>query len=118
VKRGEVTVAKQVKTETVQISVPVEKERVIVERTTPADAGQVVSPSKANFRDTEFVRIDIYEEIPQIQKQPVVSEEVKIKKVVERDTVEAQEIIRREELDIQTDEPIQQNSRIKRTRTN
>ncbi|MFL9449618.1 DUF2382 domain-containing protein [Tolypothrix bouteillei VB521301_2] len=117
-KRGEVTVAKYVKTETARISVPIEKERVIVERTTPADAGQVVSPSKADFREAEVARIEIYEEIAQIQKQPVVSEEVKIKKVVEQDTLETQETIRREELNIQTDEPIQQGSRLKRPRTN
>jgi stress response protein YsnF len=44
--------------------------------------------------------MDIYEEVPDIRKETLVREEVKIKKVVEQDTVEAQETVRREELDV------------------
>ena len=103
VKTGEVTVGKHVETETARVAVPIEKERVIVERTTPADAGRVVSPNEADFNNKEFVRMDIYEEIPDIQKQAVVREEVRVSKVVEQDTVEAQEKVRREKLDVNTD---------------
>jgi uncharacterized protein (TIGR02271 family) len=100
VKTGEVTIGKHVETETVQVAVPVEKERVIVERNTPTEAERVVSYNEAAFKNKEVVRMDIYEETPEIQKQAVVKEEVRVKKVVEQDTVEAQEEVRREELDV------------------
>ena len=100
VKTGDVTVGKHVETETVKVAVPVEKERVIVERTTPTETDKIASSNEAAFKNKEVVRMDIYEETPEIQKQAVVKEEIRVKKVVEQDTVEAQEKIRREELDI------------------
>ena len=42
-KAGEVTVGKHVETETARVSVPVEKERVVIERNSPSDSGRVVS---------------------------------------------------------------------------
>lgn len=103
VKTGEVAVGKHIETETARVSVPIEKERVIIERVTPTDAGSVVSPGEANFQEGEVARIEVFEETPDIQKEAFVREEVRVKKVVEQDTVEAQETIRREELDINTD---------------
>jgi len=102
VKTGEVAVGKRVETETTRVSVPIEKERVIVERVTPADAGRAVDPSTVNFGGGEVARMEIYEETPDIHKEAFVREEVRIKKVVEQETVEAQETIRREELDVET----------------
>lgn len=99
-KAGEVGIGKHVETETARVSVPVEKERVIVERVTPADAGKAVAPGDATFNEGEVARMEVYEENADIRKEAFVREEVKIKKEVERDTVEAQEKIRREELDI------------------
>lgn len=101
-KTGEVAVGKHVETETAQVSVPVEKERVIIERTTPTNATEV-TPGEANFREGEVARMEIYEETADIQKQAFVREEVNIRKEVERDTVEATETLRREELDIDTE---------------
>lgn len=101
-KTGEVAIGKHVETETARVSVPVEKERVVIERTTPADAGRAVSPGSVNFSGGEAVHVDIYEETPDIRKEVVVSEEVRVTKVVEQDTVEAQETLRREELDVET----------------
>lgn len=103
VKTGEVAVGKHIETETARVSVPVEKERVIIERVTPTDAGAVVSPGEVNFQEGEVARIEVFEETPDIQKEAFVREEVRVRKVVEQDTVEAQETIRREELDINTD---------------
>ncbi|BDA75586.1 PRC-barrel domain-containing protein AvaK [Calothrix sp. PCC 7716] len=102
VKTGEVTLGKHVETETVNVTVPVEKERVIVERITPIDTARVASTNETAFKNKEVVRMDIYEETPEIQKQAVVKEEVRVKKVVEQDTVQATEQVRREELDINT----------------
>jgi len=99
-KAGEVEIGKHVETETARVSVPVEKERVVVERVTPADAGKAVAPGEANFKEGEVAHVDVYEENADVRKEAFVREEVKVKKEVERDTVEAQETIRREELDV------------------
>ena len=45
----------------------------------------------------------MYEEKPEFHKETFVREEVRVTKVVDQDTVEAQETIRREELDINTE---------------
>jgi uncharacterized protein (TIGR02271 family) len=102
VKTGEVSVGKHVESETARVSVPVEKERVIVERTTPADAGTVVSPDANVFREGEVARMEVYEETADIQKKAFVREEVNVRKEVKHDTVNTSEQIRREELDVDT----------------
>ncbi|MBC1239846.1 DUF2382 domain-containing protein [Nostoc sp. 2RC] len=99
-KTGEVAIGKHVETDTARVAVPVEKERVVIERVTPADAGRPVSAREADFREGEVARVELHEETPEIRKETVVREEVRVKKVVDRDTVEAQETVRREELDI------------------
>ena len=102
VKIGEIAVDKHVETESVQVSVPIEKERVVVERVTPADAGRAVDPGAVKFSEGEVARIETYEETADIHKETFVREEVKVKKVVDQETVEAQETLRREELDVDT----------------
>lgn len=102
-KTGDVAVGKRVETELAQVSVPIEKERVVIERTTPTDSGTAVAPSDADFHDGEVARMNIYEETPDIYKEAFVREEVEVKKVVEQETIEAQETLRREELDIDTE---------------
>lgn len=99
-KTGEVAIGKHVETETSRVAVPVEKERIVVERVTPADAGRPVDPGTVDFREGEVARMEVYEEVPDIQKEAFVREEVRVKKVVEQETVEVQETVRREELDI------------------
>ncbi|HEY9607789.1 DUF2382 domain-containing protein [Allocoleopsis sp.] len=101
-KTGEVAVGKHVETETAQVSVPVEKERVIIERTSPTDAREV-TPGSVDFREGEVARMEVYEETAEIQKQAFVREEVSVRKEVERDTVNATETLRREELDVDVD---------------
>ena len=102
-KAGEVSIGKRVETETERVSVPVEKERVVVERITPNDAGRPVAPGEANFREGEVARMEIYEETPDIRKETVVGEEVRIRKEVEQEMVSTQEQVRREELDIDSE---------------
>ena len=101
-KTGEVAVGKRVETETATVSVPVEKERVVVERRDATDS-TVVNPSTVDFGDKEVARMDVYEESADIEKQAFVREEVSIRKEVDRDTVEARETIRREELEVDGD---------------
>lgn len=100
VKTGEVAIGKHTETETARVAVPVEKERVVVERVTPSDAGKRVSPGTADFREGEVAHMEIYEEVPDIHKETVVREEVRVRKVVDQETVQATETVRHEELDV------------------
>ncbi|MEG4801960.1 DUF2382 domain-containing protein [Microcoleus sp. ARI1-B5] len=102
-KTGEVAVGKRVETETARASVPIEKERVVIERVTPVEAGRVVSVGEADFQSGEVARMEVYEETADIHKEAYVREEVNVKKEVVRSTVDAEETLRREELDIKTD---------------
>jgi uncharacterized protein (TIGR02271 family) len=101
-KTGEVTVGKRVETETTQVSVPVEKERVVIERTTPADMG-TTAPDAGAFAEGEVARVEVYEETPDIRKEAFVREEVTVRKEVDQQTVQAEEQLRREELDVDTE---------------
>ncbi|MBE9130069.1 MULTISPECIES: DUF2382 domain-containing protein [unclassified Coleofasciculus] len=98
-KAGEVAVGKRVESNTAQVSVPVEKERVIIERRN-ASGTQEVQPGSVDFKEGEVAHMEVYEESADIQKKAFVREEVGVRKEVERDTVEAQEKVRREELDV------------------
>src|SRR4028118_541829 len=102
-KTGEVTVGKRVETETARASVPIEKERVVIERVTPVEAGQVVSAGEADFQSGEVARMEVYEETADIHKEAFVREEVKVTKEVVHTTVEGEETLRREELDVKTE---------------
>lgn len=99
-KVGEVVVGKRVETEQVQASVPIERERVVIERVAPTDATVV---DQADFDNVgEVARVEVYEEVPEIHKETFVREEVRVRKVVEQENVTADETIRREELDMNT----------------
>ncbi|MEH2235522.1 DUF2382 domain-containing protein [Nostoc sp.] len=99
-KTGEVSIGKRVETDTARIAVPVERERVVIERVTPADAGTAASGREADFREGEVARIELHEETPDIRKEAFLREEVRVRKVVDQETVETQETVRREELDV------------------
>lgn len=101
-KTGEVIVGKRVETQEARVQVPLDKERVVVERTTPTDAGRPVAPGEATFAGGEVARVEVYEETPDIRKEAFVREEVNVRKVVDHETVNAEEQIRREELDVDT----------------
>lgn len=102
VKTGEVAIGKHVETETARVSVPVEKERVIIERISPVDAGAGVATGDIAFGEREIARVEVYEETPEIYKEAFVREQVNVRKEVEHNVVNAEEQIRREELDVDT----------------
>ncbi|MCY7273980.1 MAG: DUF2382 domain-containing protein [Phormidesmis sp. CAN_BIN44] len=101
-KTGEVAIGKHIEIETARVSVPIDKERVVIQRTA-GDTGAVIPASEANFQEGEVARIEVYEEIPNIQKETFVREEVRVTKVIDHDTVTAEEQVRREELDVNTE---------------
>ncbi|MBI4781020.1 MAG: DUF2382 domain-containing protein [Oscillatoriophycideae cyanobacterium NC_groundwater_1537_Pr4_S-0.65um_50_18] len=100
-KTGEVAVGKHVETKNAKVSVPIDKERVVIERHTLA-GGAAVTPGDRAFQSGEVARVEVYEETPDIRKEAFVREEVNVRKETNRETVNAEETIRREELDIDT----------------
>jgi uncharacterized protein (TIGR02271 family) len=98
-KTGKVTVGKRVKTETAEVSVPIEKERVVIERTA-ATNGQQVAVGDVEIGNQEVARVEVYEESANIDKKAFVREEVSVKKEVKHDSVDAREEVRREELQV------------------
>lgn len=100
VKTGEVAVGKHVETSTAETTVPVEKERVVIERRDAS--GKAVTGAAPDFKEGEVTRMDVYEDEVNIEKQPFVREEVSVHKETDREQVKAKEKVRREELDIDT----------------
>lgn len=101
-KAGEVSVGKRVETETASVAIPVEKERIVVERTNPTNIREA-SAGATDFSGGEVARMEVYEESADIQKEAFVREEVSVRKEVERNVVDATETIRREELEVDVD---------------
>jgi uncharacterized protein (TIGR02271 family) len=98
-KTGEAVISKRVETETARASVPIDKERIVVERM-PVNSGTVISPGEANFQEGEVSRVEVYEEVPEFRKEAFVREEVRVSKVVDQETATSEESLRREELDV------------------
>lgn len=109
-KAGEVAIGKHIETEVERVSIPVEKERIVIERVAPNEV-RTVAASEANFQDGEVVRMEVYEEAANISKEAFVREEVNLRKEVDRETLNVEETIRREELDVE----VQGNPVISRT---
>ena len=98
VKTGDVVVGKRVEAETAKVSVPIEKERVVVERTTPTTA--TTGTATHEFSEGEVARVEVFEEQADIRKEAVVREEVSVRKEREQEVVSEEATIRREELDV------------------
>lgn len=100
-KTGEVSVGKRVETKTQEVSVPVENERIVIERSAPSSARPVAGTP--NFKAGEVARMETYGEEADIRKEAFVREEVNVRKETERDVVKGEKTLRREELEIDTD---------------
>ena len=101
VRAGQVSVGKRVETETVTASVPLEKERVVIERT-PGSA-TTVAPNAGAFNDSAVASVDVYEEKADIRKEAFVAEEVNVRKESVQDSATFTKEVRREELDVDGD---------------
>ncbi|MBE9157973.1 DUF2382 domain-containing protein [Nodosilinea sp. LEGE 06152] len=100
-KVGEVRVGKQIRTETAEVSEPITKERVVIERHDVT--GQPAVAADHAFENQEVARMEVYEDEVTAEKQAFVREEVNIRKETEQETVRLRDQVRREELDIDTD---------------
>ncbi len=96
VKAGEVTVRKEVHTETKHIEVPVEREEVVVERTPVR--GRTTSDV---IKEGEEIRIPVREDQVSVTKEAVVTEEVKVGKRVVQDTKDVTGKVRKEEVKVE-----------------
>ncbi|MGP1386401.1 MAG: DUF2382 domain-containing protein [Thainema sp.] len=101
-KAGSVTVGKRVKSDTQEVSVPVENERVVIERHQPTST--TATNRNPDFKEGEVAHMDVYAEKADVRKEAFVREEVDVRKEVDRDTVSGREKVRREELDIDTND--------------
>lgn len=72
-KMGEVAVGRHVETETAKVSVPLEKERVVIERTIPADT--TVTPDSIAFKEGAVARMEVEELDVDTQGLPVVDKD-------------------------------------------
>lgn len=96
---GEVRVTKHVVTEQRQISVPVAREVVTVERV--AVTGNIDAPAiEGAFQETTVV-VPIREEMVDVEKRPVVREEILIAKVADEEQQPVSTTVRREVADIE-----------------
>lgn len=96
-KVGEVQVSKRVVTETAEATVPIEKEKIIIEFT--PEMGTAVT-GNADFHEMEVARMEVHEETANIHKETFSRGEVTVRKEVEQDTVTGKETLRREEVDV------------------
>ncbi|MBZ8182800.1 DUF2382 domain-containing protein [Oscillatoria salina] len=112
-KTGEVAVGKRVEAETAKVSVPYEKERVVIERNAVSEAREVEPGTSVEFQEGEVARMEVYEESVDIDKKAYVREEVGVRKEIERDVEEAEETVRREELEVNVEgEPVVKRDRV------
>jgi len=95
VKAGEVEVRKEVHTEHKQITVPVEREEVVIERR-PAAGSAAAGSVKA-----EEIRIPVKEERVNVTKETVVKEEVTVGKRKVHDTKTVADTVKKEELKVE-----------------
>jgi uncharacterized protein (TIGR02271 family) len=61
-----------------------------------------IAPDAQAFNEGEVARVEVFEETPDIRKEAFVREEVRVRKEVDRQTVDAEETLRKERLDIDT----------------
>jgi uncharacterized protein (TIGR02271 family) len=96
VQTGEVSVRKEVHTEHKTITVPVEREEVVIERRPVG--GKATS---ADIRTGEEIRIPVKEDKVRVEKEAVVTEEVSVGKRKVQDTQTVSGTVRKEEVKVE-----------------
>jgi uncharacterized protein (TIGR02271 family) len=96
VRAGDVKVGKRVKTERKSVTVPIEREEVVIERRA------VDRPDKNGSIKAEEIRIPVSAEKVTARKETVLTEEVKIGKKTVTDTRKVEGDVRHEELVVET----------------
>lgn len=102
-REGEVRLHKVVHTEMKHLSVPVQKEEVVIERV-PADEASAHESGAGAFREDE-TRIPIMEEEVEISKRPVVKEEIRARKQTQTEQRDVSGEVRKEDIRVEKDRP-------------
>ncbi|MBE9061699.1 YsnF/AvaK domain-containing protein [cf. Phormidesmis sp. LEGE 11477] len=102
VKTGEVKISKRVVTDSTSADIPVTKEKIIIEIESIYGGETRIDIGEAESAEDGSIRMGIYEEQALSCRRIVPYQNVSVRKEVVSDTVTAQEILRREEIDITT----------------
>ncbi len=103
VKTGEVRISKRTVTEAANTTVPVTKEKVIIEIESVYGGETRVDFGDAQVGEDGSVRMDIYEEQAEVCRRVEPYQNVSVRKEVVQDVVRIQEPLRREELAVTSD---------------
>jgi len=101
VEAGEVTVRKEVHTETKTLEVPVQREEVVIERKRVHGKAATEGITANDLREGEEIRIPVLEEEVIVSKDAVITEEVKVGKRVTKDTKQVSGQVRKEEVKVE-----------------
>jgi len=101
IETGEVTVRKEVHTETKTLEVPVQREEVVIERKRVHGRAATGGLTANDLREGEEIRIPVLEEEVRVSKDAVVTEEVKVGKRVTQDTKRVSGQVRKEEVKVE-----------------
>lgn len=104
VEAGEVAIRKDVVTEQKSVSVPVTHEEVVIERR-PVEPRPAGSGSFGEGR--EEIRVPVHEEKVHLEKQPVVTEEVRVSTRPVQETEQVSGTVRREEAHVEREGDVQ-----------
>jgi uncharacterized protein (TIGR02271 family) len=96
VQTGEVEVRKEVRTERQTLEVPVKKEEVVIERHAAGNR-----PATGPIGGGEQIRVPVSEERVEVEKRPVVTEEVSVGKRTTQSTQPVDETTRKEEIKVE-----------------
>ncbi len=102
-REGEVRLHKVVHTEMKHLSVPVQKEEVVIERV-PADEASAHEGGAGAFREDE-TRIPIMEEEVEVSKRPVVKEEIRARKQTQTEQRDVSAEVRKEDIRVEKERP-------------
>lgn len=103
VKTGEVKISKHVVTEATEASAPVTKEKIIIEIESIYGGQTHVDVGDAQMAEDGSIHVGIYEDQATVCRRIVPYQDIAIHKETVTDTVVAQEQVRREVLDVQTE---------------
>ncbi len=111
--RGEVRLRKEVVTENQNVQVPVTREELVIERRPGGE--QEVSGDRAIGKDSE-IRVPLSEGRVQVEKRPVVREELEVGKRRVDSTKQVGDQVRREELRVENGENVDRGDRSSKTK--
>jgi uncharacterized protein (TIGR02271 family) len=110
VRRGEVRIRKEVVTENQRVEVPVTREELVVE-SVPVSERQA---SPGEIGAGEEIRVPLSEEVPRVEKQQVVQEEVRVGKRAVQKTEHVSDDVRHEQLRVDKEGDVEVDTRKQR----